>query len=204
MTNKHEIPTEEGKEDIPKNQKEDNDQNEVPETFIDDEDKAWEIAKAENPFRTLAFNAKENGMGEMAEEYEKKADEAGEKRCEEYKEKLKQINEEVKEIMAWFMEKIEEMHSTEKNLNLKLSDHSFSKESILKAEKLMGVDKFAYKDDWHMTDFDRVIYNSETKKVFFYSERSWLEHGRESLEEAEKAKKEREEKEKEQELEEKE
>lgn len=72
---------------------------------IEDVGKAEEMAYAENPYRTIAKNARKEGMEELAKSFEEKAEKKGEEAGEKYEAKLKEPEKEATKFIEEFLTK---------------------------------------------------------------------------------------------------
>jgi len=151
---------------------------EKPGTYVDDQDKAWEMAKAENPYRNLAINMKKDGMPESAKDYEEQANEAGERKLEEYKQASEQVEKEIKEIIDLIMHYHDDSPNLERNHQYQFSIKDKLKETKLKLKDVLEIDfKFRAYDnhEYFKTNIEGVLYEPlyESFKIFNKDSLDW-------------------------------
>lgn len=156
-------------------------QEKIPETFVSEKEKAFEMAKAEDAYQILAINAKKVGLENLAKEYEKlgagKAEEAGRKWKEEKEEKetkRKEIEEGIKNCMIDLLKKQKEIIDAEaRGKETEESGYNIYSEGYIedwdpesKIEQILGVEKLPYKVD-EIPEIKREYYKTILERVIF-------------------------------------
>src|SRR6056297_1125474 len=146
------------------------------EARVEDIDKAFVAAKAENPLRTVAINFKKFGMLDKAKEYNKKADEKGEEALEQYDKEV----EETQEAIGRFLDEI--FTNLEGSQNKKIKIPSFfrnEKGRFDMLKKFLGVAQYPYKQlkdinvRFFATNIDRVAFEANTEVIQIFSKDAW-------------------------------
>lgn len=146
---------------------------EIPEEAVPEKEKAWEMAKAEDEYQTLAVNTREAGLKDLAKEYEKlggkKAKEAGK----EWEKKQKEIENKIREIMTGVFKKREKFLEAEKKgekpeIIRQRDTVPIPPDLLLKVEQVLGKKDSPYaattvvsegrktEEEYYMTNLDRT------------------------------------------------
>jgi len=173
---------------------------EIPKTFISNKEKAFEMAKVEDIYRTLAINAEKAGLETLAEDYKKlsgeKAEETGRKW--EEKQEEKEIN---KNVILPLVKKLEEIRKAEVEGKVGKIGYPGYIEYVervdpkSKIEQILGVEKLPYRinerpsipdgeirEEYYETALRRVIFRKSfslpscsliSKLIDLHSKESW-------------------------------
>lgn len=151
--------------------------------LIEDPKKAFEMAEIENIYRTMASNTRREGFNKLAEIFEKKAVEEGEKVGEQWEERKNKVEEKLKEIITEIITSLndilkEEREGMDSNINSRviilpteaIIGNIFS-EFLNALKKILGVESNPYRTDpvtlskcdpyynlFHRTNLPRVIF----------------------------------------------
>jgi len=129
-------------------------QDEKLETYIEDKDKALEMAKAENPHRVAAIKAREMGYKELAKQEEKRAEKVGEDTLDEIKERKKKED----AIFQSFMSKMYDAMETPKDTrtDIEIPRRKFSNGLLEKLVEFLGIER--NNRQWTETDLNENIF----------------------------------------------
>lgn len=86
----------------------------IPETYVQEVEKAHEMAKAEDFYRTLALNARKAGFENLAKEWEKLGGEEAEKAGQRWEEERKRREETIGKMISEIIQKRKNMLEAEK------------------------------------------------------------------------------------------
>lgn len=174
----------------------------IPETYIPEEEKAMEMAKVEDSYRSLAERARKTGVKSVAEKYEKMAGEKAEQAGKEWEERQKEIEQRIEKAVNKIFEELEKLSPDEQNYGIikeDLTSQSTEQKDfdfVEKLDQVLGTEKLScgettvgegnrfFPVKWYITGVDRVRiikeFDERTDKVRKYSidllsEEEWKE-----------------------------